>query len=98
MLDNIDYNAIAKASTALINGANVITLEGELFPAKRTAALLAQTKHSQWICKTEQDYIKLATELISSKKKNSQIKKNIKSSGIDDLSKFAAHFIKALTQ
>ena len=98
VLDNIDYNAIAKASTALINGANVITLEGELFPAKRTAALLAQTKHSQWICKTEQDYIKLAAELISSKKKNSQIKKNIKSSGIDDLSKFAAHFIKALTQ
>ena len=97
VLDNIDYNAIAKASTALISGANVITLEGELFPAKRTAALLEQTNHSQWICKTEQEYIELATELISSKKKNSQIKKNIKSSGINDFSKFSAHFIKALT-
>lgn len=96
VLDNIDYNAIARASESLLNGANVVTLKGELFPAKRTATLLELTNNNQWACDSEQEYIDLVLKLIESKHKNSKIKKQIKSSGIDDITKFSQHFVKTL--
>ena len=96
VLDNLDYNAIGKAATALINGAIVITCKGELFPTTRTAALLEQTKNTQWISKNEQDYVDLASQLIKTKKKNTRIKIQIKQSGIDDINKFSQHFLSTL--
>ncbi len=97
VLDNLDYNAIGKATTALMDGATVITLKGELFPTTRTAALLEQTKNTQWIGKNEQDYVDLALKLIKTKKKNTRIKTQIKQSGVGDIDKFSQHFLSTLT-
>ncbi len=96
ILDNLDYNAISKASSALMSGSNIITLTGDLFPSKLTTSLLRKTNNQEWVCCNEQDYIKLALKLIDSKKKNTQIKTQIKDSGIDNFTKFAEHFVNTL--
>ena len=96
VLDNLDYNAIAKVSQAIISGANVIAMTGELFPAQRTANLLQQLGKNDWVCENEQDYIAKILELIDNKHKNSQIKSQIKSSKINDIPHFAEHFLTTL--
>ena len=98
VLDNLDYNAIAKSSHAVMSGANIVTLTGELFPAQRTTNLLQQFGKNDWVCENEQEYIEKVLELIDNKYKNPRIKSQIKSSKIDDISHFAQHFITTLTK
>jgi len=98
VLENLDYNAIAKASQAVISGANVITMSGELFPAQRTANLLQHIGKKDWVCDNEHQYIATVLDLIDSKYKNSKIKSQIKSSEIENISNFAEHFLTTLTK
>ena len=96
VLDNLDYNQVTSSCSALDQGASVITLRGELFPATRTAALLNHLDKAEWVCETEDDYIALAEKLSKSRKKNTDNSALLEDQKLFDFKAFAKHFVDAL--
>ena len=92
VLDNLTNNSLSLAINALIQGVNLITLQGNLFPAQRTAKVLQLTGNDQWICLDKQHYIELAVKLAKSKTKNKQLDSQIQACGLLDMPAFARHF------
>ena len=56
VLENLTHNDVFEAYTALRRGAIVVTLNGELFPAKQTSALIHQLDRKDWVADDTAQY------------------------------------------
>lgn len=89
VLANLYDNPIDKSCLAYTQGATLITLNGELLPARQTARLLKQTDNEDWIAENDYDYIKTVVECVTNKTKNTKLKSQIKQSGLFDINSYA---------
>jgi predicted O-linked N-acetylglucosamine transferase (SPINDLY family) len=63
MLDTVPYNGITTTCDALWMGVPVVTLPGDWWGARASAALLSHLGLSEWIASTPEDYARIAGRL-----------------------------------
>lgn len=92
-LTNLFNNPIAQTCVAYMQGATILTLKGELFPAQQISKFLMQTDNENYISETEKEY---TDSIVKFTKKNTAPKltpAKIKKSGILNIENFALQFI-----
>jgi len=96
VLDNFVENDPVAAGNAIGNGGVLVTLEGELFPARQNSALLEQIGCSEWIAANQADYINRVLALAEGLAIEPVSEKDFINSGIRDLVGFTQRFRAAL--
>jgi predicted O-linked N-acetylglucosamine transferase (SPINDLY family) len=95
-LDTYPYGAHTTASDAIRVGLPIITLQGKSFASRVSASLLHSIDLDELITSSREEYLKLALELASNKKKinllKSKIIRNVKKSALFDSGKFTKDF------
>jgi predicted O-linked N-acetylglucosamine transferase (SPINDLY family) len=76
-LDTLPYNAGATASDALWTGLPVLTLAGQSFAGRIAASLLTAVGLPELITATQQDYERLAIELVSNPQRLSHLRNKL---------------------
>ena len=76
-LDTLPYNAHTTCSDALWAGLPVLTLMGHTFPGRVAASLLSAVGLSELIANTQEEYVSLAIELATNRKKLDGIKERL---------------------
>jgi predicted O-linked N-acetylglucosamine transferase (SPINDLY family) len=64
-LDSFPYNGTTTTCEALWMGVPVVALLGDRHVSRVSASLLTAVGHPEWIAKTEDDYVRIATQLVS---------------------------------
>ena len=78
MLDTVPYNGITTTCDALWMGVPVVTLRGDWWGARASAALLSHLGHSEWIAATPDDYVGIATRLASDRERLAQLRATLR--------------------
>ncbi len=81
MLDATPYNGTTTTCEALWMGVPVVTLSGDRTANRVGASLLTQIDHPEWIARSADEYVSIATELASAH----QLRKMLRSSLRQDL-------------
>ncbi|MFM1806888.1 MAG: hypothetical protein RL212_1147 [Pseudomonadota bacterium] len=76
-LDTLPYNAHTTCSDALWAGLPVLTLMGHTFPGRVAASLLSAVGLSELIANTQEEYVSLAIELATNRKKLDGIRERL---------------------
>jgi len=92
MLTNLYNNPIEKSCLAYVQGANIITLKGELLPSQLISKLLIQTHNDQYVFDTEQSYIDGVVKAAKSTGKK-KFNKEIESSKLLDIKLYAEQLV-----
>ncbi|RYD32841.1 MAG: hypothetical protein EOP85_21325, partial [Verrucomicrobiaceae bacterium] len=64
-LDTFPYNGITTTCEALWMGVPVVTLEGDRFVAREASGIVTRCGHSEWVARTEDDYLETVSQLCS---------------------------------
>jgi protein O-GlcNAc transferase len=64
-LDSFPYNGTTTTCEALWMGVPVVALLGDRHVSRVSASLLTAVGHPEWIAKTEDDYVRIAAQLVS---------------------------------
>ena len=83
-------------------GAPVVTLLGDRHASRVSASLLTAAGHPEWIARTQDDYVRIATELASDRAKlaslRAGLRPELKTSALFDYAGQGARFGAALRQ
>jgi len=92
MLTNLYNNPIEKSCLAYVQGANIITLKGDLLPSQLISKLLVQTHNGEYVFDTEQGYIDGVVKASKSKAKK-KFNKEIESSKLLDIKAYTKQLV-----
>jgi FkbM family methyltransferase len=93
-LDPFPYNGTTTTCEALWMGVPVITLEGQIHASRVGASLLTQVGHTEWVAKSENEYVDKAVALAQDTEKLTQIRTTLR----DELKNSPLHDAKAFTK
>lgn len=77
-LDATPYNGTTTTCEALWMGVPVVTLCGDRPASRVSASLLTQIKHPEWIAEDDDEYVRIAAELVSDQNYLAQIRKTLR--------------------
>jgi predicted O-linked N-acetylglucosamine transferase (SPINDLY family) len=92
VLDNFIQNDPVTASDALRAGGILVALNGRLFPAKQSAALLTQVDRDDWLCASTSDYVARAIALADGALAEPLSQEQFDLSRLNNLQTFVTHF------
>lgn len=92
VLDNFVENDPVTVSHALEAGGILVALNGPLFPAQQTAALLSQVEKDSWLCHSVSEYVRRAIALADGALAEPMNEDQIDMSRIRNLQTFVTHF------
>lgn len=98
VLDNFAHNDPVAAVNAIDHGAILVALEGDLFPAQQSAALLKQLGRADWLCNNQRDYRNRILSLVSHGVKNTIEAQAIRESGVRDLAAFTSRLRRIVSE
>ena len=97
LLENLADNDVLKAYTGLRRGAAVVALQGELFPAQQTSALLIQIGQTDWIAGNRYAYKDKAIQLAKDETLSGVPQEQLENAGMHEVSNFTTRFRKILS-
>ncbi|NNC98883.1 MAG: hypothetical protein HKN85_01750 [Gammaproteobacteria bacterium] len=97
VLENPEQNDVLRAYAAVVEGAAVVAMNGELFPAQQTGALLEQMGQSQWVVKNREQYQAKAIELATAEQLQGVSDAQLDEAEFHQIGKFTQRFRKILT-
>ncbi|MBT6961145.1 MAG: hypothetical protein HOA00_08370 [Rhodospirillaceae bacterium] len=93
VLDATPYNGTTTTCEALWMGVPVVTLCGDRPAGRVGASLLTQIDHREWIAETNDDYIRIASDLAGEQSRLVELRKTLRAdlqrSSLGDASLFA---------
>jgi predicted O-linked N-acetylglucosamine transferase (SPINDLY family) len=92
VLDNFIQNDPVTASYALHSGGILVALDGPLFPAQQSAALLSQLDRGDWLCGSTSEYVARAIALADGAFAEPLNQEQLDLSRLNNLQTFATHF------
>lgn len=91
-LDNFTDNDPVACMLALEQGATIVAIKGELYPAQHTAKLLEQCGHDDWVCPSHSAYKSRAIALTQESTLTGASKAQFDNSGVTDMPSFIGRF------
>jgi len=92
LLTNLYKNPIEKSCLAYIQGANIVTLKGDLFPSQQISRLLTQTGNEKYAFETEQAYIEGVIKAANNND-GQALNKGLEASKLLDINGFTEQFV-----
>ena len=90
VMENIARNDVVNISNAILSGATIVALKGELFPARQTAKLLRQLDKSDWITMEPNAYVERVVSLTQMGERPKVTSREIEKAALFNIEKFSS--------